>query len=56
MKKFNSLFKIGTSVQVEGQYKYRKISKIHETRKWIEVKGLCGEFQRGHIFKFTNKK
>ena len=56
MKKFNSLFKAGqTKVQVQGEYGYRKVAEIHETRKWIKVEGLAGSFQRAHIVAFSNK-
>ena len=56
LRKFDSRFVVGTTrVKVEGANEFRHIKNIHETRKWIEVKGLEGSFQRGHIVQFTNK-
>lgn len=55
MKKFNKSFKIGTLVQLPGEYGYRRISEIHETRKWIKIENLSGSFQRDHIITFSNK-
>ncbi len=55
MKKFNKLFTTKTKVQLFGEYGFRNISEIHETRKWIKIKGLMGSFQRDHINAFTNK-
>lgn len=56
MEKFNSLFVAGqTKVQLPGEYGYRLVKEVHETRKWIKVDGIEGSFQRGHINAFTNK-
>lgn len=56
MKKFNKLFVAGqTKVQLSGEYGFRLVKEVHETRNWIKVDGLCGSFQRGHIITFTNK-
>ena len=54
MKKFNKNIKKGTLVQLAGEYGFRKVKKVHDTRQWIEIKGLCGEFQKGHIIKYSN--
>ena len=55
MKKFDKRIKIGTKVLLEGQTQWRAVTGIHYTRKWIRVEGLVGEFQRGHVVKFSNK-
>ena len=54
MKKFDKRIKIGTKVLLEGQTQWLEVIDIHETRKWIKVEGLAGEFQRGHVLKFSN--
>ena len=56
MKKFNSLFKKGTKVQLSGEYGYRAVKSVDETRQWIAVEGLVGSFQRGHVIAFSNKE
>lgn len=57
MKKFNKLFVAGqTKVQLSGEYGYRLVKEVHETRNWIKIEGLSGSFQRGHIISFTNKE
>ena len=56
MKKFNSLFVAGqTKVQLPGEYGYRLVKEVHDTRNWIKVDGIEGSFQRDHINAFTNK-
>lgn len=56
MKKFNKLFSVETTkVQVAGEYGFRNVKEIDETRNWIKVEGLEGSFQRDHIITFTNK-
>jgi|GEM_PF-4497794 len=55
MKKFNKLFTNDTLVRVAGEAGYRKVKSIHDSRKLIEIDGLVGSFQRGHIAAFTNK-
>lgn len=56
MKKFNKLFVEGkTKVQLSGEYGYRVVKSVHETKNWIEVAGLIGSFQRHHVVSFTNK-
>lgn len=56
MKKFNSLFKAGeTKVKVSGEYGFRTIKSVHDTRQRIEIDGLMGSFQRDDIIEFTNK-
>lgn len=54
MKKFNKLFNTETTC-VKINTDWYKVKAIHETRNWIEVKGLVGNLQRDHIEKFTNK-
>ena len=56
MKTFNRSFKIGTKVMLTGEYGYREIVEINDTRVNIKVKGLGGSFQRGHVIKFTNRE
>ncbi|EOW9469110.1 hypothetical protein ACOCGZ_003066 [Vibrio cholerae] len=56
MKKFNKSFVSGqTKVQLSGEYGYRMVKEVNETRNLIKVDGLSGSFQRGHIITFTNK-
>lgn len=56
MVKFGRLFKENhTRVQIEGIDGWYLIKEVHETRNWIKVYGVMGSFQRGHIYKFTNK-
>jgi hypothetical protein len=56
MKKFNSTFCVETTkVQMAGEYGFRRIKEIHETKNWIKVEGYEGSFQRGDIIAFTNK-
>ncbi len=54
MKRFNKTVKTGTNVRING--KWYKVSTIHESRQWIEVEGLTGSFQVGHVNKVTNKQ
>ena len=53
MEKFDKRIKIGTKVLIEGQG-WHVVTGIHETRKWIKVAGLVGEFSRFYVLKFTN--
>ena len=55
MKKFNKLFTTETKVIIAGEYGYRFVKSINDSRTLIEVDGVCGSFQRGHIITFTNK-
>ncbi|EMQ19252.1 hypothetical protein [Vibrio cholerae] len=56
MKKFNKSFVSGqTKVQLSGEYGYRMVKEVNETRNLIKVDGLSGSFQRGDIITFTNK-
>ena len=54
MKKFNKLFKVGTKVQIEGEYGFRTVRSINDTRIHIKVEGMVGSYQRAHVIKFTN--
>lgn len=54
MEKFSKAFKVGTKVHLEGDSGYREVMEVHETRKWVRIKGLAGLFQRGHIEHYTN--
>ena len=54
MKKLNVLFKKGTKVLVEG-LGWQVVKSVHNTRKWVELDGMMGSFQRSHIIKFSNK-
>lgn len=54
-RKFDSRVKPGTKVFLEN-WGWRTVKAIHRTRKWIQIDGLVGSFQRGHIEKFTNRK
>lgn len=59
MIKVDSRIKIGTRVILAGRSDLLEVTKIHggwHGRNWIEVKGLSGSFQEGHIAGFTNKK
>ncbi len=55
MRKFNQSFKIGTKVKVDGDV-WSEVTRIHETKNWIQVKGYEGSFQRSDIIKYSNKK
>ena len=56
MKKFNKLFVAGkTKVQLAGEYGYRTVKSISETRESIGIDCLLGSFQRSDIISFTNK-
>lgn len=57
MKKFDKRVVPGTRVLVEwhGGHSWHIVKSIHETRKWIQIDGLVGSFQRGHVVKFTNR-
>lgn len=57
MKKFNKNIKAGiTKVKLSYEDGYRLVSKVHETRKWIEIDGLVGSFPVGNIQSYTNKE
>jgi len=56
MKKFNKSFSLSTKVQLPGEYGYRAIKEIHETRNWIKIEGFEGSFQRANIIAWTNKQ
>ena len=54
MNNFNRLFEHDrTRVLINGSWYV--VKQLHETRKWIEVYGLMGSFQRGHVERFSNK-
>ena len=55
MKKFNKLFNT-TTTKVKFNGNWYKVKAINDTRVNIQVDGLCGSFQRGHISNFSNKK
>ena len=44
----------GTKV-LTGYWGWRIVKSIHETRKWVQLEGMVGSFQRGDVLKFTNK-
>jgi len=54
MRKFDKRVKPGTKVRGENGSWYT-VKAVHESRKWIEVNDVCGNFQYGHISKFSNK-
>lgn len=54
LEKFDRRVVPGTKVLID-YWGWRVVKEIHETRKWIEIDGLVGSFQRGHVLKFTNK-
>ena len=56
MKKFDKRVNTETtSVKLYGQVGWWKVRKINDTRINIQVRGLGGSFQRGHVEKFTNE-
>ena len=55
MNKFNRSVTLSSRVRLPGETGYRAIKAIHESRQWIEVEGLEGSFQVGHIAQFTNR-
>lgn len=56
MRKFNKLYTMTTTyVQLHcGPPGWYKVKEIHETKYWIQLEGIGGCFQSGHISKFTN--
>lgn len=52
MKRFNKNVKEGTTVTIDGQ-DYR-VRSVEPGRRLIQVFGLVGMFQSGHISKFSN--
>lgn len=54
MKEFDKRVVVGTKVLIEW-HGWHVVKSIHPTRKWIQVEGFNGSFQRGHVLKFTNK-
>lgn len=57
MKKFDSRVRPGTKVQLTGyRVGWLTVTSVHPTRKWIQVDGYLGSFQREDVLKFSNKK
>lgn len=54
MKKIDSRVKIGTKVKINGNWYI--VNAINNTRVNLQVKGLGGSFQWGHVESFTNKE
>ena len=54
LERFDKRVRPGTRVLTEN-WGWRVVKTVHETRKWIQIDGLVGSFQRGHVLKFTNK-
>jgi hypothetical protein len=54
MQKFNILFKKGTKVLLLG-LGWQVVKTVHGSRNWVELEGIMGSFQRGHVLKFSNK-
>lgn len=54
MNKFDKRVVVGTKVLIEW-HGWHTVKSIHPTRKWIQVEGFNGSFQRGHVLKFTNR-
>jgi len=56
MKKFNKKFKVGTKVKLTiDRNNLYVIKDINEERNLIQVIGLLGSFQLGHVLQFSNK-
>lgn len=55
MKTFNKAFKVGTKVRFPGESVFWEVLDVHETRKWISIKGLMGSFPRGDIEEYSNR-
>ena len=56
MRKFDKRFNTKTtSVKICGRVGWWKVRKINDTRINVQLRGLSGSFQRGHIERFTNK-
>ena len=56
MRKFNKIFTTQTKVQLPGEYGYRAIKSISDSRQLIEIEGVPGRFRRDAILTFTNRK
>ena len=54
MKQFDKRVQAGTKVLFNGEW--YKVKSVHESRKWIDLEGLVGSFQAGHIASFRNIK
>ena len=55
MKSFSKAVQIGTKVMISGEYSYRVVKSVHPSRQWVEVEGIAGQHQVGHIVQYTNK-
>ena len=53
MRKFDKRIQIGTKVLIDN-LGWFTVTGIHETRKWLKVDGLCGEFPYYDVLKFSN--
>ena len=54
LEKFDKRVVPGTMVLL-GYWGWHVVKTVHETRKWIEIDGLVGSFQRRDVLRFTNK-
>ncbi len=54
MQKIPKNIKVGTKVKLDNEHWYVVTEIVHE--KWIKVEGIVGQFQFGHILKYTNKQ
>lgn len=56
MRKFNSkVVAEKTWVKIVGSSEWFLVKKVNDTKANIEVSGLLGSFQVGHVTRFTNK-
>ena len=55
MKAFNKSVKVGTKVMLPGEYGYRTVTAINKGRFLIEVEGVAGSHQAGHIISYSNR-
>ncbi len=55
LERFDKRVRPGTMVLLEN-WGWRIVKTVHETRKWVEIEGLVGSFQRGDVLKFSNTK
>jgi hypothetical protein len=53
MKKFDKRVQKNTLVKINENW--YAVKSVHETRQWVQVDGLLGSFQVGHIESFKNK-
>lgn len=55
MRRFERPIQLGTKVKISGITHWKEVIAFHNDRKLITVKGMAGQFQRGHVESYTNQ-